>query len=397
MSIGTPMNAALATLFERMLDEMDQSESMEWDATESVLPTAVYHDPAVLAQETEHLFKRMPLCLGHADQLPAPGNMLARDLFGLPLLLVRNREGEINVFLNVCRHRGARLVAGENRVCQHSTLSCPYHAWTYDLNGVLRGIPGAEGFPNLDKATRSLRRLPATVRHGLIWVSLDPAATLDVAGFLGGLDEDLTALDLGSHRFFRQHARRRAINWKLMMDAFQEVYHIKRLHASTIAPFFLDMKAAGEGVGLHTRILVGRETLAQARQLPREAWSLRQHATLTHVIFPNSLIIYHPDSTSHMGMFPVGPEEIEFVHTMFTPHAPRDAKELAHWDRTFEMIDAGVFGAEDLYISEQIQLGIKAGANDDLVLGRFEQHLRRFHGHIKTILEAASAKAERST
>lgn len=267
------------------------------------------------------------------------------------------------------------------------SVSCPYHAWTYDLSGALRVVPNAEAFPTLDKATRGLRRLPATVRHGLIWAILDPkASVIDVAGFLGGIDDDLAALDLGLQCVFRQHARKRATNWKLMMDAFQEVYHIKKLHAKTIAPYFLDMKAAGEGVGPHTRILVGRDRLAEAKKLAPQYWDPRRHATLTHAIFPNSLLIYHPDSTSHMAMFPTTPDEILFVHTLLIPHDPRDDKEQAHWERNFAMIDEGVFGAEDLFISEQIQIGVKSGANESLVLGRFEQHLRRFHAHIQLML-----------
>ena len=170
------------------------------------------------------------------------------------------------------------------------------------------------------------------------------------------------------------------------MDAFQEVYHIRRLHAQTISPFFLDSKSTGEGVGLHTRILVARDRFAEAHGLPRPAWDLRRHATLTHAIFPNSLIIYHPDFTSHLGMFPSAPGEINFVHTMFTPHEPRSDKERSHWDRAFAMVDAGVFGAEDLFISEQIQLGLQSGANDSFLLGRLEHHLRRFHENIKMML-----------
>lgn len=390
-----PMSEPLAKLFRRMLDEMDQQDSVEWDPSENTLDPAIYSDPAIYRQEIDRIFRRVPLCLGHADQLREPGSMIARDLFGLPLLLVRDRHGEINVLLNVCRHRGTRLVAGQDTVCQQGTLTCPYHAWTYDLNGALRVVPSAEGFPSLDKSTRSLRRLPATVRHGLIWSLMAPledperdsqSRAVDVADFLGGLDEDLAVLDLGSHRFFRQHARKRATNWKLVMDAFHEVYHIKRLHTRTIAPFFLDIKSAGEGAGRHTRILVGRDRLAEARHLPQQEWDIRRHATLTHAIFPNSLIIYHPDSTSHLGMFPTAPDEILFVHTMFIPHAPRSGKERAHYERNFAMIDEGVFGAEDLFISEQIQLGLQSGANQSFLLGRFEHHLRRFHRHIEAML-----------
>ncbi len=383
-----PLTPGLQSLFQRLLDETGKPESVEWDATETLLDGTVYSDPDTYRREIDRLFRRLPLCLGFADQLREPGSMIARDLFGLPLLLVRDRSGEIKVLLNVCRHRGARLIAGQEAVCRQSTLTCPYHAWSYDLSGALRGVPGAEGFPTLDKASRGLRRLPSVVRHGLIWAIMDPAREdIDIPGFLGEIDDDLGALDLGSHRFFRQHSRRRATNWKLVMDAFQEVYHINRLHAQTIAPFFVKAKAAGEGVGLHTRILVPRERFAQAHTLAPHEWDLRQHATLTHAIFPNSLIIYHPDFTSHLGMFPTAPGEIQFVHTMFTPHEARTEKERAHWDRSFTLIDEGVFGAEDLFISEQIQLGVESGANDSFVLGRFEQHLRRFHGNIKALLQ----------
>jgi phenylpropionate dioxygenase-like ring-hydroxylating dioxygenase large terminal subunit len=388
-----PLNAALKRLFRRMLDEMDQRESSEWDGREGHVDVADYSDPAHLVSEISHVLRRLPLCLGHADQLREPGSMIARDIFGMPLLLVRDREGDIQVLLNVCRHRGTRLVLGENEVCRRATLTCPYHAWTYDLKGQLRNIPAEAGFPNTERASHGLKRLPSEVRHGLIWAVLDPAATdIAVGSFLGELDDDITTLGLASHRFFRQHARRCPTNWKLMMDAFQEVYHIKSLHQRTIAPFFLDMKTAGEGVGRHTRILVGRDKLPQARELPEDAWDVRRHATLTHAIFPNSLLIYHPDATSHMAMFPITPDEMLFVHTFFTPHEPRDEDEKEHWNRTFEMIDAGVFTAEDLFVSEQIQLGLKSGANQQFVFGRFEQHLRRYHDNLADMLRAAAAQ-----
>ncbi len=381
------MNPPLQALFQRLLSEVDSAEGSDWDTTDSLLDARVYSDPEIHRQEVDRIFRRLPLCLGHADQLPEPGSMLARDLLGLPLLLVRDAQGEIHVLLNVCRHRGARLVAGQDTVCRQTGLTCPYHAWRYDLGGALRSVPLAAGFPTLDTTTRSLRRLPSTVRHGLVWAVLDPAQTrIDVPGLLGGLDDDLAALDLGSHRFFRQRVQTRATNWKLVMDAFQEVYHIKRLHARTIAPFFLHARSAGEAVGPHLRILVGREQLPDAAALPPEAWDLRRHATLTHAIFPNSIVIYHPDSTSHLGLFPAAPGEVRFVHTMFTPHAARNDKEQAHWDRTFDMIDGGVFSAEDLFISEQIQQGVASGANHSFVLGRFEQHLRRFHAQVQGML-----------
>ena len=384
------MNPPLTRLFARLLAEMDDAENTEWDATESRLDARVYHDPEILAREKNLIFRRMPLCLGHADQLREPGSVIARDLLGLPLLLTRDRAGEVHVLLNACRHRGARIVHAQNERCQSGALSCPYHAWTYELDGRLRGVPKAHTFPGLDKASHGLRRLPSAVRHGLIWAVLDPAAEgIDVAGHLGDLDDDLHTLGLGSQYFFRQRVQTRATNWKLMMDAFQETYHIKRLHAPTIAPFFTDVNPAGEPVGRHARILVGRDRLADARSLPPAAWDLRKHATLTHVIFPNSLLIYHPDSTSHMAMFPTAPGEMSFVHTLFTPEDAKTEKQIAHWDRNFAMIDGGVFSAEDLFISEEIQSTVASGANDTLLFGRQEHLLRRFHANVAALLNAA--------
>ena len=138
-----PLNPPLHRLFARLLAEQGAPEGADWDPREGSVDASVYRDPAFHQRELDAIFRRMPLCLGHADQLREPGSLIARELFGLPLLIVRDRQGEINVLLNVCRHRGARLVAEQESVCRKASLSCPYHAWNYDLDGRLRGVPGA--------------------------------------------------------------------------------------------------------------------------------------------------------------------------------------------------------------------------------------------------------------
>jgi glycine betaine catabolism A len=371
-------------LFQRLAAELGRRDSAEWDRAESDLDPAIYHDPARYEAEQAQLFRRLPLCLGHEDQLRESGSILARDIAGVPLLLIRGADGAIRVFLNVCRHRGTRLVGGDALTCGHSSLSCRYHGWTYDLNGALVSVPRGEAFPTLDRAAHGLRRLPSAVRHGLIWAVLDPRQQEmpDMARYLGPIDHDLQALGLDGHRFFRQRAIRRATNWKLIIDAFLEVYHVKRLHAATIGRFLQDMKYVADHVGQHQRILIARDSFAETRALPAERWSPRRHATLEHLIFPNSVIVHHPDYVSHLGMFPTAPGETLFVHTMLTPWAPRNAEEQAHWERSFALMDGDVFNGEDLFICEQIQLGLGgagACAGERLVLGRCENNLRRFH------------------
>ena len=102
-----------------------------------------------------------------------------------------------------------------------------------------------------------------------------------------------------------------------------------------------------------------------------------------HRIFPNSVIVYHPDYISHLGMFPAAADETLFVHTMLTPETPSDEKAETHWARSFELMDTAVFNGEDLVVCEQIQRGLSSGANDRLILGRLEQNLRWFHETLK--------------
>jgi Rieske 2Fe-2S family protein len=376
-------------LFERLLAELDHRASPDWSADQTTLDPMIYSDPERYRIERDRLFRRLPLCLGHADQLAEPGAVVAFELCGVPVLMARTRDGEVRVFLNVCRHRGARLVADEGVLCRKQSFVCPYHAWTYRLDGSLAGVPRAEAFPALEKHLLGLRELPSTVRHGLIWAVLDPNADrslLDVAVYLGALDDDLEAIGMGRHRFYRQHAVRRAANWKLIVDAFLEIYHVTRLHAGTIGPYFADSVSVSEPVGRHLRFLAARDRTIEVRDLPPERWSPQQHGTLVHFIFPNGIIVYHPDYISHLGMFPSAADETLFIHSMLTPELPADAKAEAHWARSFELMDTGVFNGEDLVICEQIQRGLRSGANDRLILGRLEQNLRRFHSSLEAAL-----------
>jgi phenylpropionate dioxygenase-like ring-hydroxylating dioxygenase large terminal subunit len=387
-AVMTSVDSPWKPLFERLLAELDRKDSPDWQAEPTALDPRVYLDPGRFAAEREHLFRRLPLCVGHADQLAEPGSLLAFEPCGVPVLLARGRDGELRAFLNVCRHRGARLLPEQGTVCRKQSLVCPYHAWTYRLDGTLAGLPRAEAFPCLDRAELGLRKLPLAVRHGLVWIVLDPEAddSLDIAGHLGGLDRELAAIGLARHRFYRQHAVRRAANWKLIVDAFLEVYHVCRLHAGTIGPFFVDAVSINDSVGRHVRSLIAREDTPEIRTLPPQAWSPQVHGTLVHFVFPNSVFIYHPDYISHLGLFPTAPDETLFVHTMLTPEKPSDEKAEAHWARSFELIDTGVFNGEDLVVCEQIQRGLASGANDALIVGRLEQNLRRFHSAVDAAL-----------
>jgi phenylpropionate dioxygenase-like ring-hydroxylating dioxygenase large terminal subunit len=377
-------------LFERLVSELDQPNCPDWEVQTNTLDPKIYYDLGRFEAEHEHLFRRLPLCVGHVDQLAEPGAVLAVDLCGMPLLMARGADRVLRVFLNVCRHRGARLIAQQGEVCRRRNFVCPYHAWTYRLDGSLAGLPRAEAFPDLDRHLLGLRELPSTIRHGLIWAKLDPASdgSLDIASYLGELDRDLNAIGLAHHRFYRQHAVRRATNWKLIVDAFLEVYHVRRLHSATLGPFFAGGVSVSDAAGHHLRFLAARDTTLEIRTLPPESWSPQRHATLVHFVFPNSIFVYHPDYISHLGMYPDAADQTLFVHTMLIPEMPTEQKAEDHWRRSFELIDTNVFNSEDLVMCEQIQRGLRSGANEALIVGRLEQNLCRFHASIEAALEA---------
>ncbi len=360
------------------------------DERESRIPTSHYTSAARFEAERAVLFRRQPVILASPRQLAEPGACLTHDALGLPLLLVRDRAGELRAFLNVCRHRGTRLVDDQG-VCHKKALLCPYHHWMYALDGQLIRMPLAdEGFPGLDRAERGLVRLPLEVRHGLVWLVPDPKASIDLDAHLGGLGDELEALGLSTQRFYRQGSTRCQANWKLIIDAFSEAYHIRRLHQETLGGFFADCQAVMDRAGRHLRASVGRSAIEEARDLAEVERDPRDYVTFTYYLFPNSILVFSPDYVTHLGFFPQSADETIVVDTMLVPHDPVSEEEDRHWGRSFDLIDGQVFNQEDYRVAEQGQIGLCSGANDELIVGRLEKGVRIFH----EILDEALAEAE---
>src|SRR5690606_31785467 len=145
--------------------------------------------------------------------LPKPGSVLAHDGYGVPILLTRGKDGTVRAFLNACQHRGAKVVeaCGPHGA---SRISCPYHAWTYGLDGTLIGVPREEGFKDLDKSRRALRSLPCREAGGFVWVILDPDAEPDFDDLLPELTDNLVSLGFPSAHVYRTKTFELKANWK---------------------------------------------------------------------------------------------------------------------------------------------------------------------------------------
>jgi phenylpropionate dioxygenase-like ring-hydroxylating dioxygenase large terminal subunit len=354
---------------------------------------SVYGDPAHLALEERILFRRYPILVGFASEWATPGAFRTDDHVGVPILVVRGRDGTLRAFLNVCRHRGAKVADGSGTA---RAFTCPYHAWTYDLAGKVRGIPDERCFPGVRPDRSSLTELPLCEKHGLVWViptrAADGATRFDIDPWLGGLGPQLAAFGFASWHFHDKRLIPETMNWKLVMDTFHEGYHIGFLHRDSLKDILHGNVADFAAYGFNHRLTFPRKKLERLVTEPEETWDLMWNTTVIYSLFPNTILMLQGDHVELARIFPregrVDRAVMELA--IYVPRAPTTEEERVHWSRNMQLVLDVVTG-EDFPAGRSIQIGIGSGAQSHTVFGRNEPAMIHFHRSLRAALDGETA------
>ena len=277
------------------------------DLAETIMrvPAAKYKDADLFALEVDKIFLKVPLCVALSADLPAAGDFVTHTMVGRPLLVVRGDDGVVRTFLNVCRHRGARLAHEASGNARR--FVCPYHAWSYTRAGVLAGMPDADSFgnPHID----GLIELPCDERAGLVFAVLDAHGRMDLDAWLGAdFLASLAALDLRNMHPYRKLTHLASPNWKLAADGYLDGYHIGYLHKNSIGRKSITNRNTYDLFGPHARIGFATKKIREFDRVNADERHWPDYLSLVHYVFPNVSISGGHGGTIQLSRLFPGPE-----------------------------------------------------------------------------------------
>jgi phenylpropionate dioxygenase-like ring-hydroxylating dioxygenase large terminal subunit len=278
------------------------------------MPKAVYTSVDFAKAEVEHIFSKDWLCAGRADALPNPGDYLTMQIAGEPVIILRDGKGTLRGMSNVCRHRMSTLLEGRGTV---RSIVCPYHAWTYNLDGTLRGAPAMDANEAFCKDQIALPTVRVADWLGWIMVTLNPDAP-DPAAQLRDVENLVGYLDMASYRETFREEFRWATNWKVLAENFMESYHLPVCHAGTIGGTVELMKmTCPEGFpAFNYHYIVKNDTLPLTLAHPTNTTLTGDQRRVTWLlsIYPALLITLTPGYFWYLCLTPDGPGHVKVLY-----------------------------------------------------------------------------------
>lgn len=366
---------------DQLIDLTRRALKLARDTTTDLTPSEhtvaadIYTSPQRHSDDVAML-TRSPQLVGYSSELPRPGTYCTKTVLGRSVLLTRAADGVVRAFDNVCLHRQSRIADGCGAARR---LACPYHSWTYDLNGALTGVPGKEGFPETAARTARLTELPATECAGFLWLSLDRAATLDIPAFLGPLADELDSWGIGRWSPLGEKVLDCPINWKLAIDTFAENYHFATVHKTTFATIARSNCTVFDSFGPHHRLVFPLNGILDLEDIPERQWDPLHHMVVIYALFPNIVLSCTVANGELFRVYPAdAPGRSITVHQNSTPLDVSDESMAAGAAAVFDYAHATVRD-EDYALVTGLQANLESGARGHLVFGRNEPGLQHRH------------------
>ena len=350
------------------------------------VPMSDFTCPELLAQEQEAFFRTTPLLMGLSSQLPERNAYWSDNATGVPLLLVRDGEGRFRAYANVCRHRGS-LVVPEGRGCK-DRFTCPFHAWTYGIDGRLLAVNRSDHFGNVESLGLRLIELPSAEMHGTLWVRPTVGDPLDEEQCLSGLQHDLLHWNLSDYPHAGTQVIDARMNWKLGVVSYGEIYHLNILHAKTVGKEVHGNLQTFERFKNNYRMVFANQKIDLMRMLMpnRSLWPYRQVTATVYFFFPNVIMMVDAFGVDVLRIFPLegSPSKSRTIHTWYI-----DPKVKQHFmdhgisvdDRLQRFRDA--VENEDYVMAADIQTNAECGNQSEMVLGRNEAALQHCHNALR--------------
>lgn len=387
------MDEALCRRIEAQLTEEAERRAPppEWPQLPD-LPVGRYTDEELYGLERDVLFRRTWVYAAHESELPEPGSFLVFDRTGSPILIVRGHDGVVRAFYNTCRHRNAPVARGSCGTARR--LVCTFHSWSYDLEGALVAVPDEFQFTGLDRSERGLVPVRCETWLGFVFVNEDLAA-MPLLDFLGPVAREITP-EYDGQPLRIVHRRRVTLpcNWKVAVEAFLEVYHLRTVHPKTLAPY-LDGKASAVALFPHghsrmvTRALVtddGAKAGHEGLPVMPTVSPLIQRTSTSYLIFPNVVTPLGHAGFPFLLAWPTGPDTTDYEWIYFAlDWGEGDPPEA--WARRMAVFDSIM--DEDIDNLEPIQRSLSSPGARGIPLSWPERRIWHFDTHVdRTIGEA---------